>query len=97
MSTNIDCHIAFINYFATGEGVTILIAAGGSSEHAKNVFNRHAPEYFRGGVEVARLNDAANDRAKRVAEMIPQRMRDLLQRNPIGTTEYYSELHFNLT
>ena len=91
------CYVAYLHYYATGEGVTIIFAIGGTPEQAKSYFNARAPEYFRGDVDVASLASTTSEPGLEIIrEMVPESVKRILTKNPPGTTQYYSELHYNL-
>lgn len=91
------CYVAYLLYYATGEGVTIIFAIGGTPEQAKEYFNARAPDCFRGDVDVAPLASTTNEPAlAKIREMVPESVKRTLTKNPPGTTQYYSELHYNL-
>lgn len=92
-----ECHVAYLEYYATGEGVTTVLAVGSTPEHARLHFNRRAHAYFRDHMTVVPLASAASDpKFATIAKMIPESVRETFARNPPLTTEYYCELHFNL-
>jgi len=92
-----ECCIAYCNYSATGEGVTTMLAVGCSPEHAKAVFNQRAADFFQDSMMIACIGNASVDQdIKRLADMVPLTVWQAFERNPFGTTEYFSVLHFNL-
>lgn len=93
------CHVAYCYYYATGEGVTVSIAIGGSAHHAESLFKERAHEFFHSRMVVIPLHGATapeQEDAKYVLGLIPGPVLDQMRKNPAGTTEYFSELHFNL-
>lgn len=91
------CFFAFNEYFATGEGMTVWIALGGSPEHAEQVFRAHVPAYFQQGMTVARLSDPELADARTTRRFVPDAILELIEGNPPGSTTYFSRLHFNLS
>lgn len=94
------CHVAYCYYYATGEGVTVSIAIGGSARHAESLFKERAHEFFHPGMVVIPLDGSAapeQEDAKYVLGLIPGPVLDQMRKNPPGSTEYFSELHYNLT
>ena len=90
-------YMAFCNYDATGEGVTIFIAAASSAEGAKHTFLQEAPEYFHRGMQIEAIYDDGSPDARRMRPWIPQPALDLIVANPPATTTaYYATIHFNL-
>lgn len=91
------CYAAYCKYFATGEGVTTVLAVAGTPEQACQHFDEHAPEFLRGGMTVVSLAETNSDPAVPIVRnMIPPPVQETLTRNRLGTTKYYTELHFNL-
>lgn len=91
------CYLAYAHRYATGEGVTAIIAVAGTATEVRSKFKRHAPEYFWSSMRVASLAKASGDEVvDQFVKMIPPLVVDLLERNPRGTTVYYGELHYNL-
>lgn len=42
------CYAAYCKYYATGEGVTTVLAVAGAPEQVRRHFDEHAPEFFAG-------------------------------------------------
>jgi len=89
------CYLAYSQYYATGEGVTAIIAVAGTAKLARETFKNRAPELFWGAMKVAQLAKR-NEVVKQVSKMIPLSVLQLLETNPRGTTSFYGELHYNL-
>ena len=89
-------HIAYCEYFATGEGVSVFIALGGSYSHAESVFKKHVPDYYHVGLIVHPLVLPRNG-GEQIIGLLPQPLLDLFSTNPDGTTEYFSTVHYNLS
>lgn len=89
-------YLAYCNYYATGEGVTVMLAAGGTENCARSAFLENAPDYFHRGMELKEICGDASSESKQMIRWIPQPVLDLVARNPPGTTYFYSKLHFNL-
>lgn len=88
-------YIAYCDYFATGDGVTVIVAVGCSASHAERVFKQHAQPYFHPGMVVGRL-DSADPEVRRMVRMVPAPALQLLERAE-GVPQFYGELHFNLS
>lgn len=91
-----EAHIAYCQYFATGEGVSIFIALGGSYNHAESVFKKHVPEYYHPGVIIHSL-ELRREGMEQISPLLPQSVLDLMINNPNGTTDYFSIVHYNLS
>lgn len=89
-------HITYCDYYATGEGVTVLIALGGTAESARETFQQSAPTYFHQGLVEDVLVEDAGPNTRRMQRWVPQAAMDIIATNPPGTTTYYAALHFNL-
>ena len=90
-------HISYMNYCATGEGVTSCICVAGSARRAENIIKARLPDYYHVGIVVASIDEHANDDVKRMLELIPPVVRETLSEIPRGAGEYYSEFHYNLS
>ncbi|MGH8051527.1 MAG: hypothetical protein ACREPB_12780 [Arenimonas sp.] len=88
-----EVHIAYCHYYATGEGVSIFIALGGSYKHAESIFKKHVPEYFHLGLVIRPISLKEEE----VERFLPLPVLDLFATNPSGTTEYFSTVHYNLS
>lgn len=89
-------HIAYCNYYATGEGVTAIIALGGTAESARSTFLESTPDYFHRGMVEDLFTDDAGPDTRRMKRWVPQPVLDMVASNPPGTTTYYATLHYNL-
>ena len=88
--------VAYSAYYATGEGVTIHIAIGGSENHAVGHFRENVPDYFQAGLKIRSWTDE-DDEFESVKEFVPPTVIDLLTSNPKGSTEWFSVTHYNLS
>lgn len=89
--------LCYMNYHATGEGVTSCIAVAGSAQRAERLIKDKLPEYFYPGIVTTSINDVTDSEAMRMLEWIPSPVKIKLGGIPLGTGEYYSELHYNLS
>ena len=90
-----EIHIAYLIYFATGEGVSIFVAVGSGYVEAERVFKRNVPEYFHVGMKVQPRASEDVEMAY-VIKLLPKAVLKLFKRNPPRTTEYFSIVHYNL-
>ncbi|ODS64307.1 MAG: hypothetical protein ABS41_03345 [Arenimonas sp. SCN 70-307] len=88
--------VAFSLYYATGEGVTLFVVIGSSVNHAEKVFRDKVPDYYHPGLTTFRWDDPSPDFVE-VKRYIPQPVLELLAKNPRGTTEHFSHMHYNLS
>ncbi|GAA0719268.1 hypothetical protein [Dokdonella soli] len=90
------CYLAYCYYYATGEGVTVILAIAGSAYRAERLFKERADQFFHRGMAVIPLEDSEDPEARYALSLIPDPVLTHLKKNPTGTTEYCSELHYNL-
>lgn len=89
-------YLCYMNYHATGEGVTSCISIAGSAQRAEQLIKEKLPEYFHAGLVTGLIKEDASEDVMRMVEWIPERVKSTLVRIPRGTGEYYSEFHYNL-
>ena len=94
----LDCglYISYMNYYATGEGVTSCVAVGGSRRYAEEVLKKRIDEYFHRAVETSPLNREMNEDARHMAARIPDDVKDALRRMPRSAGYFFSEFYYNL-
>lgn len=90
-------HISYMNYFATGEGVTACIAVAGEAEYAKRVLKEKLPEFFHQFMVTEPIDFTASDEAKMMIKWIPEEAKKMLARLPRGAGYYFTEFHYNLS
>lgn len=90
-------HISYMNYGATGEGVTSCIAVAGSPQYAEDILKKWLPEFFHRGIVTAPVDASADDDAKMMIQWIPEAARETLRQLPLSAGHYFSELHYNLS
>lgn len=90
-------YLCYMNYHATGEGVTSCVAVAGNAQRAEDLIKEKLPTYFHVGLVTASIDADANDDVMRMIEWIPSQVKTTLARIPSGTGEYYSEFHYNLS
>jgi hypothetical protein len=95
--TKAGLHLCYMNYHATGEGVTSCIAVAGSAQRAEHLIKAKLPEYFHAGLVTVSIGEDASDDVLRMIEWIPLQVRTTLSDIPRGAGEYYSEFHYNLS
>jgi len=91
-----EVHVAYVRYYATGEGVRIFVAVGSGYVKTERLFKVNVPEYFQGGMEVKPL-DSEDVKMAQINDFLPQAVVKLFTENPPRTTEYFSTLHYNLS
>ena len=90
-------YLCYMNYHATGEGVTSCISIAGSAQRAEQLIKEKLPEYFHAGLVTGSINEGASEDVMQMIEWIPSRVKARLAGIPRGTGQYYSELHYNLS
>lgn len=91
-----DFHVAYCDYYASGEGRTVIVAACGSAEGARSVFLQNAPELFHQGVEVQNITGECTDTMVQIMTWVPQPAVDSILTCPLGTAWYYGVFYRNL-
>ncbi|HPW33714.1 MAG TPA: hypothetical protein PLF92_12470 [Arenimonas sp.] len=91
-----EVHVAYVRYFATGEGVRIFVAVGKGYVTTERLFKVNVPEYFHGGMVVKPL-DSEDAKMAQVTDLLPRAVVKLFTESPPRTTEYFSTLHYNLS
>lgn len=89
--------ISYMNYAATGEGVTSWLAVGGSALHAETELKEKLPDFFHQGIVTAPIDIDADDEVKMMIKWIPDPAMEILRQLPLGTGHYVSEIHYNLS
>lgn len=90
-------YLCYMNYHATGEGVTSCISVAGSAQRAEDLIKDKLPAYFHAGLVTALIDADANDDIMQMIEWIPSQVKAILTRIPRGAGECFSELHYNLS
>lgn len=91
-----EVHVAYLKYYATGEGVRIFVAVGNGYVKTERLFKVNVPEYFHAGIEVKPL-DSEDVKMAQVIDLLPQAVVKLFSENPPRRTEYFSTVHYNLS
>ena len=94
---NAGLYLCYMNYHATGEGVTSCIAVAGSEQEAERLIKDRLPEYFHCGLVTTPIDDQIADKAVRMLERVPSTVRKALGESPRGAGHYFSEFHYNLS
>jgi hypothetical protein len=88
--------ISYMNYFATGEGVTSWIAVAGDASSSEELLKERLPDYFHSLIVTSSICSNMGDDAIRAMRSIPESVRDTLRKIPVGCGHFCTELHFNL-
>lgn len=91
-------HISYMNYGATGEGVTSCLAIAGSANGAERVLREKLPPFFHPLIITARVEVTASDDVLRMIAWIPEPAKETLRKIPSrGGAQYFTEFHYNLS
>lgn len=90
-------YLGYVNYHATGEGVTSCISVAGSARRAEQIIRERLPDYFHVGIVTGPISEGTSEDIARMIEWVPANARSTLVSIPGGTGEYYSEFHYNLS
>jgi hypothetical protein len=91
-------HLSYMNYGATGEGMTYCLAIAGSAHGAERVLQEKLPTFFHTLIVTARLEVGANEDVLKLMAWIPQAVQERLCRIPRrGGAQYFTEFHYNLS
>lgn len=88
--------LAYCDYHATGEGVTLMVGAGNTQSSALDAFLRHTPEFYHRGLTEDSLDESSPPETLRAARLLPDAMTDLIASLPRGAPQFYARLHYNL-
>lgn len=88
-------YISYMNYYATGEGVTSYLMVAGQAEVAERLLKERIAKYFHPGIITAALDASANGDTLKMIEWIPEPTKDLLRTIPLSTGHYFTEVHYN--
>lgn len=90
-------YLSYMNYFATGEGLRSCLAVAGTAEAAERILKEKLPEYFHRGIVTTPIDVGADTDAKAMIQWIPPAASETLQRIPLGTGHYFTEIYYNLS
>ncbi|PNS08868.1 hypothetical protein [Solilutibacter silvestris] len=90
-------YISYMNYCATGEGVTSIIAVSGSAERSEKLLKYQLPGYFHPHIVTAPIDAYADMEVAKMIEWIPDAAKRILQQIPPASGEYVAHLHYNLS
>lgn len=90
-------HIGYMNYVATGEGVTSCICVAGSSQRARKMLCERLDPYYHRGIVTSSIESSADEESRRMVALVPPKISNILAEIPAGAGEYYSEFHYNLS
>jgi hypothetical protein len=89
-------YLSYMYYHATGEGVTLCIAIGGSRSYAESVLKERLHKYFYPAIETHPMDKEMRGGPSVILQMIPEEVKEKFRRFPLGAGHYFSELYYNL-
>lgn len=89
-------YLSYMNYTATGEGVTTCLAVAGTAEGAERLLKARLPEYFHRGIVTTAMGASMDEEAQAMIEGIPPLVHEALRQVPLGAGHYVTEFHYNL-
>jgi hypothetical protein len=84
-------------YYATGEGVRLCLAVGGSSYRTERLLKTKLDEYFHKGIVSSQVSAAGDEESVLLANWIPLAVKEILGQIPLGSGDYYADLYYNLS
>ena len=90
-------YISYMNYCATGEGVTSCIAVAGTAPQAEEILKKRIPEFFHQLTVTVLIEAVTNDDVKKMLQWIPDQAIAILRQLPRGAGHYFTELRYNLS
>ncbi|MBP1475433.1 hypothetical protein J7I44_14055 [Frateuria sp. MAH-13] len=90
-------YISFMNYAATGEGLTSCLAVAGSAHAAEQRLKERLPEYFHRGILTKSICPNPDVDVSTMIEWIPAAAQRLFGQVPLFAGHYFTELHYNLS
>jgi hypothetical protein len=88
-------YAAFCDYFATGEGRTVIVAIGPTAEEARLLFEKKAPAFFARSIQTADL--LASDRSScAIAQWVPAGVIERVSSSQ-GPFSFFAIFHQNVS
>jgi len=85
---------AYCDYYATGEGQTVIVAMSSTAEEAIRLFKERAPPHFFPDIEIIALGKDQGSSVSSVAQWLPT---ELLVRAERGPISFFGIFHQNLS
>ncbi|WP_162258730.1 hypothetical protein [Lysobacter sp. Root983] len=94
----VGLHLSYMNYGATGEGMTYCLAIAHSAEGAERLLMSKLTPYFHSMIVTVRIAADANENVHKMMAWIPEAAKERLRRIPVrGGAQYFTEFHYNLS
>jgi|SRR6185312_527430 len=90
-------YLSYMNYAATGEGLTSCLAVAATAKAAEQILKEKLPEYFHRGIVTTPIDASADDEARTMIQWIPLAASEILRQIPPSTGHYFTEIHYNLS
>jgi len=88
--------ISYMSYHATGEGMRLCLAVGGSTYRTERLLKSKLHEYFHQGIVSSPISSANDEAAALLTHWIPPVVKTILGQIPPSAGDYYAELYYNL-
>lgn len=88
--------ISYMSYHATGEGVRLCLAIGGSKYRTERILKTKLDEYFHKGIVSCPIASANDEASTLLTHWIPPVVKTILAQIPPSAGDYYAELYYNL-
>lgn len=94
----LDCglYISYMNYYATGEGVSSRFAVGGSHWCAEDVLKERIDGYFHRAIKTTPISQEMTGEARLMPTRVPVDVKDTMRRMRSKRMEFFSAFYFNL-
>lgn len=89
-------YAAFCDYFATGEGRTVIVAIGATAEEARLLFEENAPAFFAPSMQIEELTQAYVRDSGAVTRWIPAGVIERIA-SSVGPLRFYGMFHQNVS
>jgi hypothetical protein len=89
-------YISYMTYHATGEGMRLCLAVGGSTHRTERLLKTKLDEYFHQGIASSPISSTGEEEAALIAHWIPLVVKDILGQIPPGAGDYYAEFYYNI-
>jgi hypothetical protein len=88
--------ISYMNYYATGEGVTSWVAVSGDALSAEALLKERLDKFYHPLILTSPICIDMDADATRAMGAISDSVKSVLEKLPLGTGHFCTELHFNL-
>lgn len=86
--------VAYCDYYATGEGRTVVVALSSTAEDAIHLFEQRAPSYFLADLVITSLGEDQGSSDNPITKWLPP---EVLVRAERGSISFFGIFHQNLS